>query len=539
MVVRRPLGKARRVVKRRGARQERGDGEGSTPLDKRLSVNLERIGSLAGGSDDFVVREFELGAGSGTRAALVYVDGLADKALLAEGIMRSLTLDARVAGIRFDKKNALRLARDAAISIAEVDEAGTLEAFLDPVLSGEAGVLVDGADRALVTGTRGWKDRGVESPAGEPVIRGPREGFSETLRTNTALLRRRVKSPHLKMERTKVGRVTKTDVVVTYIHGIVAPRLVGEVKRRLSRVDTDAVLESGYVEDFIEDEPASPFPQILVTERPDVAASKLLEGRVVVLTDGTPFALVVPTMLVEHMHSPEDYYSRPFIGNALRLLRLLVVLVALTLPSLYVALTTFHQEMIPTSFLITIAAAREGVPFPAFVEALLLETAFEILREASVRLPRPVGQAVSIVGVLVIGQAAVAAGIVSAPMIIVVAVTGIASFAIPSFPLAITLRFLRFGLLALAAALGLFGLLWGLLAILIHLASLRSFGVPVLAPFAPVTASQLKDAITVAPAWAMRTRPELVTGGPSVRQAPRIGPRKPGGSAEGRGANGA
>jgi spore germination protein KA len=294
------------------------------------------------------------------------------------------------------------------------------------------------------------------------------------------------------------------------------------------------VLESGYLEEFIEDNPYSPFPQVVHTERPDRVTASLLEGRVAILTDGTPFALIVPAEFITLMQSPEDYYERYMVATAIRWLRYIGFAMSLLLPSLYIAITTFHQEMIPTRLLISLAAAREGVPFPALVEALMMEFTFEALREAGIRLPRAVGQAVSIVGALVIGQAAVQAGIVSPLMVIVVAITGIASFMNPAFNIALTMRLMRFPLMLLAATLGLFGVMVGILAILIHLAGLRSFGVPYLSSLAPLHTKDLKDVAVRAPWWAMDNRPaetaKLNRRRQSRGQKPSIS--KPGGSQE-------
>ena len=255
---------------------------------------------------------------------------------------------------------------------------------------------------------------------------------------------------------------------------------------RLKRIEIDGILESGYIEEMIEDNPYSPFPQIMTTERPDIACSNLLEGRAVILVEGTPFSLIAPISFFSLIQSHEDYYQRFMIGTIIRWLRYLFLGVSLLFPSLYVAILTFHQEMVPAQLLLSMAASREAVPFPAIVEALLMEIAFEALREAGVRLPKQIGSAVSIVGALVIGQAAVQAGLVSAPMVIIVAITGISSFMIPRYVAGIAIRMLRFPIMLLAATLGLLGIMMAIIAIAIHLCTLRSFGVPYLAPLAPL-----------------------------------------------------
>lgn len=309
------------------------------------------------------------------------------------------------------------------------------------------------------------------------------------------------------MKSIQIGRYSQTEVVIMYIEGLADLMLVQEVQNRLSRIEIDGILESGYIEEFIRDHPFSPFPLMLNTERPDTAAASLLEGNVVILTDGTPFVLIAPTTFYSLLQSPEDYYEGYLIGTLIRWLRYAFLLVALLLPSGYVAILTYHQEMIPTNLLISVARSREQIPFPALVEALIMESTFEALREAGIRLPKNIGSAVSIVGALVIGQAAVSAGIVSAPMVMVVAITGIASFLIPRYNAAITLRILRFPNMFLAGTLGLVGIMLALLTIIIHMCTLRSFGVPYLQPLAPIRNSELKDTIIRAPWWSLKKRP--------------------------------
>ena len=350
--------------------------------------------------------------------------------------------------------------------------------------------------------------RSIMEPNTEMVIRGPRESFIEHIATNLGLLRQKLQTEKLKTIPYFLGEYTRTKVVIAYLEDICELSLIEEVKLRLSRIKIDSILESGYIEEWIEDNPFSPFPQMQNTERPDVVAALLLEGRVAIFVDGTPFVLLAPINLFGALASPEDYYERYLIATMVRWLRFIFAVVSLTLPSLYVAITTFHPDFLPIPLLISIAAARENTPLPAAVEAFFMEITFEALREAGVRLPKAIGQAVSIVGALVIGQAAVQAGIISAPMVIIVSITGIASFTIPRFNFAIALRMLRFPIILLSGALGIFGLILGILAILIHLCGLRSFGVPYLMPIAPFHFSGMKDTFVRAPRWAMMRRPE-------------------------------
>ena len=316
-----------------------------------------------------------------------------------------------------------------------------------------------------------------------------------------------------------VGRYTQTEIIIAYIKGLADKTLIEEVTNRLQRIDIDGVLESGYIEEMIEDNPFSPFPQLINTERVDVAAAGLLEGRVVILIDGTPDVLVAPITLYSLLQSAEDYYQRFMISTTIRWMRYFFLVISLLLPSLYVALITYHQEMVPTALLISMARSREEIPFPALVEALIMEIFFEVLREAGIRLPKQVGSAVSMVGALVIGDAAVAAGIISAPIVIVVAITGIASFMIPRYSAGIAIRMLRFPMIFLAGTMGLLGIILGVISIVVHLCSLRSFGISY-HPIAPINGRELKDVLIRAPWWKLNTRPHLTGEDNKYRQAP-------------------
>lgn len=392
-------------------------------------------------------------------------------------------------------------------TLTEVTTACTFSEVLPSVLDGAAVLFTAGKSEALLLNVKGGTRRSVEEPTTEAVIRGPREGFNESIGTNLALLRFKIKSERLKTVSFTVGTRTQTQVMLVYLEDLINPDVLREVKQRLADIRMDAVLESGYIEEMIEDEPFSPFPQLQYSERPDTVASQLLEGRFAIFVDGTPFVLTGPVTFWQFMQASEDYYERYMISTLIRWLRYVFLLLALYLPALYVAVTTFHQDMLPTNLLLSVATARESIPFPALVEALIMEVAFEALREAGIRLPKTVGQAVSILGALVIGQAAVQAGIVSAPMVIIVSLTGIASFTIPRFNAAISVRMLRFPFMIFAGAFGLFGLVICTIWLITHLCTLRSFGVPYLSGITPVRTQELKDVLVRTPWWRMSTRP--------------------------------
>jgi len=310
--------------------------------------------------------------------------------------------------------------------------------------------------------------RAINEPTTEPVVRGPKDGFVESLSINASLIRRRIRSSRLKLELFKIGSLTQTSIGVFYIQGIVNDKLVEEVRKRIKRIEIDGILESGYIEELINDEPVSIFPLIQTTERPDRTAGSLLEGRVVILVDNTPMNLIVPCTFVSLLQASEDYYTPAPFASFIRIIRFIALNIALLLPALTIAAFSFHQELIPTTFITNVSSARQDLPLPIAAEVLLMEFTFEILREAGVRLPKAIGQAVSIVGGLVIGQAAVTAGYVAPVPVIVVAMTAIASFTIPNYAAGVSIRILRFFLLILASILGGVGIMLGLMVILIH-----------------------------------------------------------------------
>lgn len=482
------------------------------PLAADIDQNLKALYSIFAKCSDVAFREIKTSSAEPVRTVLVYVEGMVDKSLVSEHILEALQLNSALIpqGRLIAGDKAFTIVVNHLVGAAKVDVTADMGELVDYVLAGSAALIIDGANRAIIASVPGYETRNVEEPSIEPVVRGPRDGFTENLRTNTSLIRRRIRTPRLKMETIKIGDLTRTEVAIAYIEGIAGDKVVEEAHRRLGRIKIDGILESGYLEELIEDQPFSVFPQINTTERPDKASACLLEGRVIILTDNTPMALIIPVAFPEFLQATEDYYNRYVYSTFIRILRFIALTAAVLLPSLYIAIVTFHQEMLPTALLISIASQREATPFPAFIEALFMESVFEILREAGVRLPRPIGQAVSIVGALVIGEAAVNAGLVSPAMVMVVSLTAISSFTMPTLSGSYAIRMLRFPMMFLAASFGLFGIMVGLMGILFHLCSLRSFGVPYLSPLAPTSFRDMKDMVVRAPWWAMINRPSLV-----------------------------
>jgi spore germination protein KA len=455
-------------------------------------------------SSDVVIREFSLATPPGGDVALVFVDGLINNKIINDDIIKPLMLvhkaEEELAGGFFDYVTRSLL------TINEVKEVTSLDEAVEGFLSGDVVLFADGIGKAVIMNSKGWEKRSITEPATEAVIRGPRESFIENLRTNTALIRRKIKNPALTFEKMVIGRRTRTNVAIVYINGVAKKELVEAVKKRLRGINTDSILESGYIEQYIEDSPGSIFATVGYTEKPDVVAAKILEGRVAIVVDGTPMVLTAPYLFIESFQGAEDYYFRPYYVAITRMIRVIGYAVTVLAPALYVAVTTFHQELIPTDLLITAARAREGIPFPAFVESLIMIVTFEILREAGIRLPRPVGQALSIVGALVIGESAVAAGIIGAPMVIVVAITAVAGFLVPNQNDSAVI--IRFYLLILSATLGGFGITMGLLSLLVHMSALESFGYPYLSPTVPFDFEDQKDTVIRAPLWMMLSRPK-------------------------------
>ncbi|MED1862993.1 spore germination protein [Fictibacillus nanhaiensis] len=490
-------------------------------LNPVLHVVVDRVKTLLGNPMDLIVREFEFELENKVTATLLFLEEMNDTQVLNEFILSplmTLSKDKQSSPVPVD--HALHYIKQNALALGRVLDVETEDELVEALLAGLSVLLVEGNKKGLKLGTNGGKVRGIEEPTSEVVIRGPKDSFTESIKTNISLIRRRIRSKDIRIDKYKIGEVTHTDVAVVYLENIANPLLVKEIKERIEEVKTDGLLESGQLEEFIQDETVTVFPQFLNTERPDVVIGNLLEGRVGIIINGTPFVLIAPAQFIQFFQSSEDYYMRYDISTFLRLLRFSVFIISLIAPSIYIALTTFHQAMIPTTLLFGIAAQREGVPFPAIAEALVMEITFEILREAGIRMPRAVGVAVSIVGALVLGQAAVQAGLVSPAMVIVVGITAVASFAIPSFAVATSARLLRFPLMLISSVFGFYGLTLALIVIIAHLTSLRSFGYPYLSPFAPIQTQDLKDSLFRFPITKLFKRPEKLSKKNQTRTQP-------------------
>jgi spore germination protein KA len=477
------------------------------PIEQDIPKEIETVKKLLNQQfrlcSDFMIREIDFGS-QHIKVLVGYIDGYVDKNILSQSVIEPI--QHYMAQSKTTSISDLLARR--VISSNDLSYVQSMQQGINGILSGDAVIYMDGVGNALKVGVGAPEKRAVEEPATEVSVRGSREGFTESLKTNCILLRKKIKSTCLKVEKMKLGEQSHSEIAICYIDGIVKNDIVQEVKQRLQSIETDAILATGYIEQFIQDGKFSLFPVVGNSEKPDKVAAKLLEGRVAIIVDGTPTVLTVPYLFVESIQNTDDYYGETFFASFSRLLRVMALILSIYMPSVYVALTIFHQRAVPSKLMITMAAARQGIPFSAFVEAMVMVMVFEVLREAGIRMPKAIGQAVSIVGAIVLGDAAVSAGIASAPLIIVVALAGICSFINP--PMMKIGSLLRILFLVASNMFGVLGIAVLTAMIGIYLCNKESFGIPYLTPFSPLTIEDLKDTVIMVPIWAMFTRPKLI-----------------------------
>lgn len=488
------------------------------PFSDNLEMNLANLKYILGENSDMVYREVVFGGGR--KGLVLYIDGMSNKNSVSEHIIKPLVKNAEMTANLTPMEMAERV-----LYIPDMMEHSTCESLLTKVYSGDCGILIDGFKQGMTTDLKGFDKRGVSEPQTEVVVRGSREGFIENMKTNMTMIRRRLKTPDLAFEMVQLGTESGTSIAISYIRGLAPKELIDEVRRRVQAIEIDGVLESGYIEQLIEDNPFSPFATVANSEKPDKVCAKMLEGRVAIIADGTPFVLTVPMMFTENFQSAEDYYSRPYFAGLVRLMRFLAFLIAVFAPALYVAVVTYHHELIPYELMLSMWQAEATTPFSTGVSVLLATLLYEIVREAGVRLPKPVGSAISIVGGLVIGDIVVSAGLISAPVIIIVAFTAIAMFVVDAMTDAATI--LRLALILLAWGMGFVGIFIGTMLTLVHLISLKSFGVPYFAPFAPFRRTEMRDTLFRFPLWLLGRRPNLLTNASKWRQREVMPPAEP------------
>ncbi len=456
-----------------------------TPLKTALTDTLDILRRTFDVSSDLVIREIAV---AGYSAAVVSIEGMIDRHMMTDAVLLPLS---RMPHTYQTAADAMRDVEKTVLGFVDLLKADTIEQLSELIVSGFAAVLLDGVDYAVLGGLQAFMIRGVSEPSTEVGVRGSREGFTEAIRINISMIRRRLKTPALTFEMLTVGTESKTAVCLCYMRGRVSDRLLSDVRKRIQACPLDIVLESGYLQPFLEGQRHSLFTGVDVTERPDTLCGKVAEGRIGVLVDGTPFTLVVPYLFAEHFQSMDDYTQHPVYASFIRLIKYVAFLVSLLLPGLYVAIGTHHAEMLPSELLLTFINSARSTPFPPIAEAILIHFLFEIMREAGLRFPKSVGHAVSIVGALVIGESVVRAGLVSAPMVIVVALTSISAFVIPSLYGSIAV--LRFVFIVLGGTLGLYGVMLGTLLLFSSLVSVNVDTIPITAPITPFSLKAMRD----------------------------------------------
>ncbi len=465
-------------------------------FDQGYAQALARLDDELRDCPDLVERPFTLV--SGEHATLLHFDGMVNQDLLERDLLPALLT---ISGGQLADPRGV-------IPVATIKTQETIEQALASLCAGFVLLVVEGLPHALAFEFKGWEKRAVEEPQTERNIRGPHEGFIESLRTNTALLRKKVNTPNLKIKEMTLGQRSPATVALVYLEGVANPEILLRLSKRLQEIDFDAIQASGFIEQLTTENVLSPFPQTQATERPDKAVGNLLEGRILVIVDGTPVVLMAPVNFFQFFQAFDDYSTNWLPASVLRFLRILAVFLTIFLPSFYIAVLTFHYEALPWSLLTILVHARSKVPFPPVVEALLMELIIELIREAAVRLPSYIGQVIGIVGGLVIGQAVVNAGIVSNVMIIVVGVTAIASFVVPSYEMGLAMRLIRFPIMIISSIFGIVGLISGGAILLTHLLSLESLGQPYFAPLAPLQPKNLKDTFLRLPHQLQGPRPK-------------------------------
>lgn len=460
---------------------------GDDPLPLCLNDFLVELRSRLHNSDDLVIQRHAVG---GVQLAVVMFEGLISNMQVSKFLLRPLT---QLPPDIDSPQGVLDYLRNNMMPASDQKEARTYGEVMSFAMSGFAVVVIDGVAAAVVLGYQGFATRGISEPSSETNLKGSHEGFCEAIVLNVSMVRRRIKSPLLTVESMDIGGVSNTKVKLLYLSGVASPQLVDQVRLRLSKVKVDMLIDSGCLRPFLDDGKFSLFSGTGSTERPDTLCAKINEGRVAILVDGTPFALVVPYLFVEHFQTLDDYSQRPYFATFIRTLKLISFLATVLLPGYYVGVIRFHPELIPQVLLDSFVRSVVYTPLPAMAEALIVFTLYELLREAGLRLPRPIGHAISIVGGLVIGDAAVTAGLVGLPMVILIAITAVSSFVVPSLYEPVTL--LRFTFILIGGTLGLFGVYLGFGLLLVNLCSLTTLGIPITAPVSPFDLHSLRDVL--------------------------------------------
>ena len=471
-----------------------------------LKENEQEVQQRIQDCADILFRPMKLGREQGIDCFLIYIEAAVSNMMLEDSVI------GKMLNRLWDMEDAAvgeAIAKNS-LGVSDTKELLTMEEAMAAMLAGNAVMFVDNFDKAIKIGSKGYPGAGVMKADSEKVLRGSKEAFSESEKMNTALIRKRIRDTRLKVKEKPLGRYSNTMTAIVYMDGLVYPPVLENLEKKLDSFEIDGVLDGGIIEHLTADLKYSPFPQYQTTERPDRAAMAVLEGRVAVICDNSPEVLLLPTTYNALFQTSDDYYRHFAIVSFLRLIRYLGAFLAVSLPGFYLAAVNFHTQLLPANLLFSLAEAREGVPFPAVVEVLLLELSFELLREAGLRMPGPIGNTIGIVGGLIIGQAVVSANIASPVVVVVVALTALGSFAVPNEELSEAFRLLKYLMIALCACFGILGLVFGWILVLVHLAGLKSFGISYLMPFAGGNVNkggESLDSILRAPLDRMNRRP--------------------------------
>lgn len=484
-------------------------------LSPSLQVNIEYMKQRFNlpENQDVIIREFKMG--NGDNAFIIYIDGMVDNGIINQFVIPQLLEDKNFTNYKEGDFSDYIIKN--VISINQLKKTDNFDNITKGILKGMSALFVDGA--CILIESKGFEKRSIDKPITETVVKGSQEAFTEDLMTNLTLLRRSIKNENLIIELSEVGKTNHDTYAIVYLKGIANPDLINEVKRRVNSIDTDLILGSGMLQQMIEENSFMLFPQMLETERPDRAASFLTEGKVIIIAEGTPFVLAMPITLFHLIHTSEDSFLRWQYGTFLRLIRLVGMFITMLLPGLYIAITLYHHEMIPTQLLLSIMGTEVQVPFPVIIEMLMLEISFELIREGGIRVPGVIGNTLGIVGTLILGQAAVAAGLVSPIFIIITSVTAIGSFVVPNYAFSISLRILRFIIIFFGAIAGFYGVSSIIVGISLLACSMKSFGVPFLSPIGPKTVTG-HDIFIRYPTWKQDKRSDVTNTLKKRRQAP-------------------
>lgn len=478
-----------------------------------INQSIYQIKNLIGNGSELIVKSFIMGKDKSVKGAIIYINGFANKDMIDRDILNPLMLH-----IQEDLTNVSNIENylcEKYIAISNVQVESNINNAINGIKRGKTAILIEDSYDFIIADTTGGEYRTISEPINELSIRGPREGFIENLQTNVAILSRKLKDQNLATEKFTLGRRNQADLVLMYIDDIVDKNLLARIRDKVNSIDVDSVSGASFIEQFIEEHPYSVFPQFFGSERPDVIHSKLLEGKIAFLLQGTPYIISFPATLPEFFQTPEDYYMRTIVSSFSRIIRLIAVFIAITLPSIYLTLIKFNAELIPLDFIKAIILSRKGIALTPFMSIVAMNLTIEFLREGGLRLPGKIGQTLSVVGGIIIGDAALKAKMVSSTTLLVVGITTVATFLIPYYHMALSIRFISYPMLLLSDLLGVLGIVIGWFFILAYLSALENFGVPYLSFYE----DDMKDIFIRSPLWKMNKRPKSVPNDNPIRQS--------------------